>query len=713
MTNRFGTYEQHGAKLSNPTGDGERHGTCPFCRTRKSSTSKGAGKFYVRADGEVWSCKACSRSGNRQTFMAQITDWHVKNTTPAMLRALSADRGAIEVGTLRQWGIGFDGSQYVYPAWSTRPGGALCVSDARRYTLGGRPMSTTGATAGLMMPTNKGLPALQGTPTLWVCEGEWDGMAWFETLRGMNVQDDVVAVPGASTLPQKMLGIFHKRHVRLLYDNDNAGREGMARAADKIKSAGAASVCVITWPKGTVDGFDIRDLYKQKQREPRAIFDAVQGMVHPYTPKPRTQPGAPGSAGVMPGATAAPSPSDEIDPKGKGMHPRDVLKRYERWLKLAQPEMLDLVFGSVFANRMDVDPLWMFLVGPPGCGKSELLMSLYDAPSVHCSTGISSHSLISGMNMQAGTDPSLLPKLIGKSWIVKDFTTVLGMNQLARDEIFSVLRDAYDGRVEKPYGNGVTRIYEGRFGIVAGVTNKIDSVTAQNAVLGERFIRWRARHTGRVLAGSDVIMRALDNIGGETSMRDDLRDVARRVLNRPLTRAQYPKIPNWFKERVVELAQWCASMRGVVERDRFTGSSNVISSKPQAEIATRLAKQFCTVGMGIGVYQMKTELDEDVYRIVAQVGRDTCPDRAEEILRALYIIGGQGNLKEIAAQSRFPTETVRWVLQDMNLLSIVNQRKGLDGVFTLSKSVETILSNLKLYENDRAWARAHVSEDNE
>jgi hypothetical protein len=307
----------------------------------------------------------------------------------------------------------------------------------------------------------------------------------------------------------------------------------------------------------------------------------------------------------------------------------------------------------------------------------------------------------------------LIPRLIGKTWVVKDFTTVLALNQLARDEIFSVLRDAYDGRVEKPFGNAVVRKYEGRFGIVAGVTNKIDSVTAQNAVLGERFIRWRFRHKGRVLAGKDVILRALKNLTDETKMRDGLRETAKTVLNRPIERDQYPRRPGWFDERVVELAQWVASMRGVVERERWTGSTGVISAKPSAEVATRLAKQFCTLGMGIGIYRGLKVLDESVYGVVASVGRDTCPDRAEEIVRSLYSMDGQGTVREIADDTRFPGDTVRWVLQDLDLLGVVRRQKGPEGIYHLTDAVETILKRLKLYDHDKAWRRAHVREEDE
>lgn len=691
--NPVAPYEQHGVAFTKTSPSGERSGNCPWCAKRSGSSKRGVGTFCVRGDGELWDCKTCGKNGNLQMFFAEafLQNWK----TPALrpLGDLAKDRGGLRVSTLRAWGVGWGGDGYTYPAWNPSPSDQLLqVTDVRRYRIGRKAFSSSRGHAGLMMPCKRdGGPDFRGSKTIWICEGEWDGAAWWEALRGAGVEDDVVAVPGAGTFPQRCLSLFLGKDVITLYDNDAPGQAGQSHAWEKLGGA-ASSLRRIQWAHGLVDGFDVRDLYLQEGRDPRKTIAKVKGMLVADDGKAKL-------------GRAAAHPGDEVDPNGKGLAPREVLKQYARWLELDQPELLDVVFGSVMANRMDVDPLWVFVVTPPGGGKSEILMSLSSAPLVHCSTGLTSHTLISGMNV-GGQDPSLIPRLIGKTWIVKDFTTVLALNQLARDEIFSVLRDAYDGRIEKPFGNLVIRRYEGRFGIVAGVTSKIDSVTAQNAVLGERFIRFRTRRQGQILEGGKAIMRALDNLTSESRMREDLRETARKVLNRPIGKDVYPKIPLWFKERVVELAHWVASMRGVVERERWTGSTGVISAKPSAEIGTRLAKQFCALGMGIGVYRGLRELDEEVYHIVAGVGRDTCPDRAEEIVRALYACGGEAATKDLAEDTRFPYDTVRWVLQDMALLGVVKLRKGSGGVYVLSEAVATILKRLRLYETDRAWRRA-------
>jgi len=710
-------YAANGVTNIERMSNGEFSGECPFCLAQ-GQRKPGHKTFFIRADGVLWSCKKCTEQGNTSKFMLDIFRMLAKVTLVKDLRNLSANRGGLSIRTLKTWGVGWNGRKFIYPAWKgtqideSSSKIRLTVSDLRHYKIGSRAMACAGGKAGLIMPTKAGEADFRNTKTIYVCEGEWDGMAWWEALRDEDFHDDVVAVPGAGTFPLTCLPLFQNKDVVLLYDNDPPGQLGMEKVWHKLTGT-ASSLRRIKWPAEYKDheGFDVRDLWMENVAAGTSTVSRVMEMLtsdKPGSAKSSSKENGAGGAVVI-DPDAVQNEMDKIDPDGKWVDPAFVLSEYQKWLRLDQPDALDVIFGTVFANRMDVDPLWMFFVGPPGCGKSELLMSLSSAPMIHCSTGVTNHSLISGMNF-GKQDPSLLPKLMNRTWIVKDFTTVLSMPQIARDEVFSILRDAYDGKIEKPFGNMVVRKYEGRFGIIAGVTNKIDSATTENVVLGERFIRYRVKQRGKVLHGKDIIMQALNNITGETQMRSDLLAIARNVLNREIRREHYPEIPKWFKERIIELAQFVAVMRGVIERERWTGSTGVIASKPSSEVATRLAKQFCTLGLGIGVYRGVKELDEDIYRILAQVGCDTCPDRAESIIKELYILGGQATAKSIAEATRFPYDTVRWVLQDLHLLGVVGKDRNLEGAYNIAKPVMNVLQRMRIYDTDRTWAKSPAKE---
>ena len=70
----------------------------------------------------------------------------------------------------------------------------------------------------------------------------------------------------------------------------------------------------------------------------------------------------------------------------------------------------------------------------------------------------------------------------------KDLTTVLTMHREARAQIIGQLREVADGKTEKSFGNGLRVEWEGKLGLIAGVTPVIDEQHAFLPVMGERFV---------------------------------------------------------------------------------------------------------------------------------------------------------------------------------------------------------------------------------
>lgn len=249
---------------------------------------------------------------------------------------------------------------------------------------------------------------------------------------------------------------------------------------------------------------------------------------------------------------------------------------FAKWLQLDDSTVLDVIAGVIQAHRIPGDPVWMFLVGAPGGAKTEILRAFSGHELVFPLSKFSPKTLVSGFVREE--DPSLLPKLDGRVLVVKDFTTVLQMQREARAEIFSTLRDAYDGEVAQSFGTGETKRYSSRFGLIAAVTPAIDDYDALHAQLGERFLKFRVHTVDRLSATH----RALQNAGHEEQMRDELQKAARILLV-----ARKPcEAPDWMQEALVNLAEWLAVCRSVVQRDR----DSAVKYMPQAEVGTRLVK---------------------------------------------------------------------------------------------------------------------------
>lgn len=668
-------FTTHGVEFSSSRGNQEV-GTCPFCNK--------ANHFYVNTENRLWDCKRCGLRGNFNGFLEEMCKVNMKRFNEKQIKGLAIDRG-LPRSAFNEWEFGWNGRAYTLPVRNFKG----TVEDLRVYRPGQKTQATSGATLGLL-----GAHHLYRHPEypVYICEGEWDTIALVWLFRKLAHKGSVVGVPGASIFKQPWVSMFQNRTVHLLYDHDEAGENGRRLAFSKLKGV-AKSIKVIEWPSTLPTGWDIRDMIKEeaiKQKKPRyALRKIHQMMVEPFEKEDAKDGKASSKVDAVKGFETSKEPM---------VAPEEVFESYKKWLYLKDDEPLRVLFGATFANRLQGDPLWLFLVAPPGGMKSELLMSLSKHQAIEATTSLTPHTLISGMQFPGGGDPSLLPKLNGRILVVKDFTTILTMHFSSRDEIFGVLRDCYDGKTEKIFGNGLRRSYASHFGILAGVTPAIESFGVVHQSLGERFLKYRLPFGDKNMTESDKIRRALSNINQEVKMREDLCAIGNRVLNSAMP-DPVPTIPEKVMEWIIHLAQCCAMMRGVVERDRFTQQVNY---KPAIEIGTRLAKQMAKLSIGIAIYLGKQEVDFEIYDLVRRVALDTAPDRVEEVVRRIWEFTPHKDdaLKtiEVSQKTRLPTATIFRILQDLELLRLVDRvGKGNKYEWRLSEKLKRLIEGGRIY----------------
>jgi hypothetical protein len=468
------------------------------------------------------------------------------------------------------------------------------------------------------------------------------------------------------------------------YDHDRAGQAGAIKVFNKLTGV-ASGLSFVHWPSERPEGYDVRDWHKGVGN-PKLMVDGLLGLMQP---KPPAMPGAEGEP-----APAAPVPLARLT--GSGLPRASIEAAYKKWLYLTSTECLDVVFGAVLANRLEGEPLWLFVVAPPGGMKSELLMSISQAPRIVATTSITPHALISGANFGPGSDPSLIPKLNNQVLVIKDFTTIMSMNSLAKEEIFGVLRDAYDGKTEKRFGNGVVRTYESKFGIIAGVTHVVETLSGNNP-LGERFLKYQLRAPAG--ASSKVIRQAVSNLKNNDKMRAELSDIGRQALDCEVKGV--PDISDAIIDRIVGLAQWVAYLRNIVSRDKYSG---IIHFKPEHEVGTRIAKQLTKLAYGIAIFRGQPVVGPEVYDIIARVALDTAPSKVEAVVRVLAERQGSGWLstQDLADWSNFPLETLRYILQDLALTGVVDKEPGRGRGWQLSKKIKGLISELGLYGQGRS-----------
>lgn len=658
------TFKFHGVTFNGESGN-QHFANCPFCMKPN--------KLYVNPDNGGWDCKSCQKKGYPPQFLGYLGEKYAKNLNGDPLARLVENRG-IPAEVLIEWGVGWDGARYTILCKD--PSGKAV--DLRVWKPGGPLMSTKGASTGLFGIEN--IP--KGKGTVYLCEGEWDTMALSALAKKLKKDVCTVGVPGAGTFKKEWIAALHNKNVIVLYDNDEAGENGERVVLNRLKGV-ASSLQFIQWPGDVPDGFDVRDWVGYGLRLGKAedswtcLHKLLISNPRKATPEEKSV-----ARAVENRNAQGPANADE------------VIATYGKWLQLDEPEVLDVMFGTCFANRLQGEPVWMFLVAPPGGMKSELLMSLKEHGTIYATTSLTPHAMVSGAYSPDGKDPSLLPHLDEKMLVIKDFTTILTMHYSQRDEIFGIFRDVYDGSTGKNFGTGVRREYNVKFGILAGVTNKIEAFGAAHQSLGERFLKFRASEDKRE-SEEDKIRRALGNVGVEVAMRTELTQIAARCLDRTLPEV-LPNLSAALTDRLIALAQLIAMLRGVVDRNVF---DKTVLSRPSYEVGTRLAKQFAKLGIGIAIFRDLSEVGEREFKIIQRVALDTAPDRIETIVRRLWTAKTALKTLEISDLTRLPQATVFRVLQDLELLRIVDRSgDGQKHMWSLNSKIVSLIQRSGVYD---------------
>lgn len=655
-------FNQFGFKEKSQSG-AHSIGNCPFCGKPDH--------FFlnVSSPNKSWDCKKCLRQGGFKTFLSQITDYCADQFTLEAAKKLIVDRGdAISYDTFKFARVGFHPwtGKYVIPVYGQNEE----VLNIKLYDFHSM-QNAAGCTAAMY---GLWLTDFSQCADIFVAEGEWDALAFLEIIFGMDLQGvGLLAAPGAGTFKQDTLPLLQNKRVYLMYDNDDAGRKGRDKAI-ALLSGVAKQVFTLQWPEGTPDGFDIRDLMA-KGKMNLSVQNAYETIADNLV-----------EVGGIPGTE-----SGSGEPySGEPVDCTEVYEAFQKHLHIPDTTLLDVIFGTVLANRLQGDPLWMFIVAPPGATKTEPLLSFTGAECIEILSTLTPHTLISGTNFGAGGDPSLVPKLNGKVLVIKDFTTILTLPVTEREEIFGILRDVYDGECSKPFGNGIFRKYKSKFGIIAAVTPVIEWFTEEHAALGERFLRWRNYVPKGLSARKKFIRKALDNVGNEDVIRADLVTVAHKVIRSDYSE-EVPEVPERIADQIICLAQIVAIMRGTVNREKYTKE---ITHKPFIELGTRVSKQLYKLLLGIGMFRRCKECGEHEYQIVTHVARSTVPHRLLEVMEHIYKQGTEGATAQSASKStELPLNTCQMILENLHVLGAI--LKTVDNV--QKKVIYTIGDELRDY----------------
>jgi len=350
----------------------------------------------------------------------------------------------------------------------------------------------------------------------------------------------------------------------------------------------------------------------------------------------------------------------------------EVKEATKGFLLLKDDNIIDVACAVYVANKLQSDPLWMFLTGPPSSAKTEILRAMDGHDNVTLLSSLTPQTLISGKTTKGKGNQSLLPKLNGKLLIIKDFGTILTMYREARGEIFAQLREVYDGQYSKAFGTGESISWDGKIGLLAATTPVIDKYMSVNQMLGERFLHYRV--------GDDDAFGVAGQAFGSVFEEETNRETFRNRMNEFV--AQFDDdltvdiaLISDVRERIMSLAIFCAHARSAVFRNPHDKS---LEAMPQPEGPARLVKQFKLLTVALAIVRGENEISEEVYEIVKKTARDTLPRLRLKVLEALWQLFQSDPVdwpttREVAMAAGMPTVTAKLKLENMHLLRLVDQ----------------------------------------
>jgi hypothetical protein len=351
---------------------------------------------------------------------------------------------------------------------------------------------------------------------------------------------------------------------------------------------------------------------------------------------------------------------------------------YRKWLYLEHdPDLVRNLFALYVANRYDGPPVWTMVIGKAGSGKSELLGSLEGFPATVMVSKLTPNALASGYG--DGSSSLLHVLAQNKVMVIKDMSTITELPAESKAQIFSDLRDAFDGSFVKVTGSGRIE-FKGKFGIIAGATEAVERSRIHESSLGERFLYLRVRMDKK--HEKLIQTRSGHNVNRYSQMRKELSEASATFL-KSVKLGVNTKITERLRDDIYMAARVLVRARSAVTRDRFT--RNVESPAGSTEVPTRVTAQLLQIALAM----QEIGCDEEKMRqLVYRVCLDSMPGVRSRIIGAL--VKGNESAQDIQKEVRMSTATISQHLEDLWYLELADKDNAGRWALTDSDLVEMV-----------------------
>jgi DNA-binding transcriptional ArsR family regulator len=325
-------------------------------------------------------------------------------------------------------------------------------------------------------------------------------------------------------------------------------------------------------------------------------------------------------------------------------------------------ENIKLVLGVYLANNFEGNPVWVLIVSPSSSGKTELIFLLKQAENVILLSDLTPQTFISGKDREAGLllkVPSGIPTIL----LIKDFTTILELPKEKRCAIFSQLREIYDGKYSKAFGTGEKIDWEGKIGIIGGVTQIWEVHYSASQILGERFLLWRLNYTDE--EKREIILKSLDNQKKIKNIRTELPRKIKEFLNLILQEKKNIVLTENEKGYIITLSELVAKARSQVRREGYKREIELI---PDEELPPRIATQLSQLLKGLKLIE---DNPLENFQIIKKIAIDSIPDKKRKIIEIFLREENPLKVSQLIELTKLPETTLTRTLEELEIRGIL------------------------------------------
>lgn len=308
---------------------------------------------------------------------------------------------------------------------------------------------------------------------------------------------------------------------------------------------------------------------------------------------------------------------------------KDVYDVFEEFYHIGDYKKIDLLLATILSVNSPDKNIWILYVGASGIGKSMLTnpIKYVEYPEnnevAYLVSDLTTNTIVSG---QGGSETDLAPKLDGKIMYVPDFSTIVGKRSEDQREIFSQLRNLYDGIAKKETGTyGENEEHNPDVSFIGNVTPAIHSKKLIHQSMGTRFLYYEIRDFEQ----KEVMKKIWTS---EEKNEDQKSKKIAQVIEdfvQEKDQSHIDQIPQQVKNEVEKVAKWTAKMRASGSFDRYR---NELDSSIEHEKPARILKQLKKIYQYLKKLQ-ENYSDEKALEVIKNIGASSIdPDK-----RRIYI----------------------------------------------------------------------------